>query len=136
MFLVVIVIVPETYAPVLLDSRARRLSEMTGKIYVPKGTKKHMRKSLPTALRIALTRPWNLLFREPIVLLLSTYMAILYGTVCTKISDNTPIQFSNCEVSCTCSSPASLSYTKRHEVGAKASVAWLFLASVPVLLQE
>jgi len=37
--------------------------------------------SLKEAYKTALSRPWILLFREPIVLLLSIYLAIIYGTL-------------------------------------------------------
>ncbi len=72
--------VPETYSPVLLERRAQNLSKLTGKTFISK-LNKGKGKSLRLALKTALTRPWVLLFREPIVLLLSIYMAILYGTV-------------------------------------------------------
>jgi hypothetical protein len=73
--------VPETYAPVLLGRRARRLSKMTGKVYVSKFDMAKPRKTLYVMLKVALTRPWALLWFEPIVLLLSLYMALLYGIV-------------------------------------------------------
>jgi MFS family permease len=65
---------PETYAPVLLRQRAARLSKATGKTYV---SRLDAGKSTAFAdqMRIALVRPWQLLFREPIVLLLSLYGA-------------------------------------------------------------
>ncbi len=37
--------------------------------------------SLGQLLKTSLVRPWVLLFREPIVLLLSIYMAIIYGVL-------------------------------------------------------
>ncbi|KAF2997208.1 hypothetical protein E8E14_001213 [Neopestalotiopsis sp. 37M] len=37
--------------------------------------------TLKAKLNVALSRPWILLFKEPIVLLLSIYMAIVYGTL-------------------------------------------------------
>lgn len=37
--------------------------------------------TLGKTFKTALSRPWILLFREPIVLLLSIYMAIIYGTL-------------------------------------------------------
>lgn len=37
--------------------------------------------SLAQLLKTSLVRPWVLLFREPIVLLLSIYMAIIYGVL-------------------------------------------------------
>jgi multidrug resistance protein len=73
--------VPETYAPVLLRRRAERLSKITGKVYRSRVDLDRGTVSLREALRTSLTRPWILLTREPIVLLLSIYMAIVYGTL-------------------------------------------------------
>lgn len=74
--------IPETYAPVLLRKRAAKLSKKTGKVF--RSAPEIARGPPPTlaqSLKIALSRPWILLFREPIVLLLSIYMAIIYGTL-------------------------------------------------------
>ncbi|KAE8383216.1 major facilitator superfamily domain-containing protein [Aspergillus bertholletiae] len=73
--------VPETYAPVLLQRRAAKLSKLTGKVYQSKVEVDQGKKTPREAFQIALSRPWILLFREPIVLLLSIYMAIIYGTL-------------------------------------------------------
>lgn len=71
---------PETYAPVLLRARAQKLSAATGHIY--RSTFEREKKIEIAALfKTSLTRPWQLLFREPIVFLLSIYMAIIYGTL-------------------------------------------------------
>jgi len=72
---------PETYTPVLLRERAKRLSKITGKVYRSKWDVDRDTVSVGEAFKTALTRPWILLFREPIVLLLSIYMAIIYGTL-------------------------------------------------------
>ena len=37
--------------------------------------------SLKEAFKTSITRPWVLLFKEPIILILSLYMAIIYGTL-------------------------------------------------------
>jgi multidrug resistance protein len=74
-------LVPETYAPVLLRKRAAKLSKMTGKVYVSKHDHEVGRPTLAESFKTALSRPWILLFKEPIVLLLSIYMAIVYGTL-------------------------------------------------------
>ncbi|KAI9849436.1 MAG: MFS siderochrome iron transporter 1 [Sclerophora amabilis] len=74
-------LIPETYAPVLLQRRARKLSKITGNVYISKLEAEKGRISLDKAFKTALSRPWILLFREPIVLLLSIYMAIIYGTL-------------------------------------------------------
>lgn len=74
-------LVPETYAPVLLRKRAETLSKKTGKIYRSKLDIERGQVSIGEAFKTALSRPWILLFREPIVLLLSIYLAIVYGTL-------------------------------------------------------
>ena len=73
--------VPETYPPVLLRRRAQNLSKITGKVYKSKVDADQGKVSLGHAFRTSLSRPWILLFREPIVLMLSIYMAIIYGTL-------------------------------------------------------
>jgi hypothetical protein len=70
----------ETYAPVLLRWRAEKLSKVTGMVYRSKFEEKEQ-VSLVQLLKTTLSRPWILLFREPIVLLLSIYMAIIYGVL-------------------------------------------------------
>ncbi|KAJ5332947.1 hypothetical protein MYU51_005397 [Penicillium brevicompactum] len=74
-------VIPETYAPVLLRRRAEKLSKLTGKIYRSKIEIDQGKVSLKNSFKISLSRPWVLLFREPIVFLLSLYMAIVYGTL-------------------------------------------------------
>lgn len=74
------VLVPETYAPVILRRRVDRMTKMTGKIYMLEEDKEKGRPSILSLLPATLIRPWILLFREPIVLLLSIYSAIVYGT--------------------------------------------------------
>lgn len=74
-------LLPETYPPVLLRKRAAKLSKISGKVFKSKGDIDSPPTSLGHAFKTALSRPWILLFREPIVLLLSIYMAIIYGTL-------------------------------------------------------
>lgn len=74
-------LVPETYAPVLLRRRAEKLSQITGKVYESKLDIDQGKVDLKESFKVALSRPWLLLFREPIVFLLSLYMAIVYGTL-------------------------------------------------------
>jgi MFS family permease len=80
LWIAVTVFVPETYAPVLLRKRAAKLSKMTGKTYVSR-LDFHNQKTVAEQFKIALARPWILLFREPIVLLSGIYIAIVYGTL-------------------------------------------------------
>lgn len=69
-------IIPETYAPVLLRRRATKLSEITGKVYLSQLDYDRGKQTFSRTMSIALSRPWKLLIREPIVFLLSLYMAI------------------------------------------------------------
>jgi MFS family permease len=73
--------VPETYPPAILRARAQKLGLLTGQIYRSRGDAEHGEAHLTQTYKIALSRPWILLLREPIVLLLSLYMAIIYGTL-------------------------------------------------------
>ncbi|KAJ5769645.1 hypothetical protein N7520_004204 [Penicillium odoratum] len=72
---------PETYAPVLLRQRAITLSKLTGQVYLSKLDIDQGRPDLKESLKISLSRPFVLLFKEPIVLILSIYLAIIYGTL-------------------------------------------------------
>ncbi|KAE8153899.1 major facilitator superfamily domain-containing protein [Aspergillus avenaceus] len=80
-WIVASLLVPETYAPVLLRRRAERLTKITGKVYRSKGDIDQGKVTMKQAFGTALSRPWVLLFKEPIVFLLSLYMAIVYGTL-------------------------------------------------------
>lgn len=74
-------LVPETYAPVLLRKRAIELSKRTGKVYKTRIDVEKGEISARKVLSIALVRPWLLLFMEPIVLVLSIWLGIVYGTL-------------------------------------------------------
>jgi multidrug resistance protein len=71
--------VPETYSSVILRKRVAKLSQMTGMVYALKSDMEGLKPSVKSLLGTSLTRPWVMLLREPIVLLLSLYMAIIYG---------------------------------------------------------
>ena len=73
--------IPETYAPFLLRRRAAALAKKTGKNYISILEAKRGTTSPGQAFKTAISRPWVLLFREPIVLMLSIYMSIIYGTL-------------------------------------------------------
>lgn len=76
-----VLLVPETYAPVILRRRAARLSQITGQVYRSRVDMDHGSLRTRDAFMTALSRPWILLLKEPIVLLLSIYLAIVYGTL-------------------------------------------------------
>lgn len=73
--------VPETYAPVLLRRRADALSKQTGKVFKTKIDIDKGPIEPSQLIKTALIRPFILLFMEPIVLILSIYMSIVYGTL-------------------------------------------------------
>jgi len=77
-WLLLVFTIPETYAPALLDQRAKKLRKTTGEAkYV---TEKDLdTRPFSERLRIILLRPLQLLFLEPIVLFISLYMSVLYG---------------------------------------------------------
>ncbi|KAM5347884.1 hypothetical protein ACJ41O_007708 [Fusarium nematophilum] len=70
--------VPETYTPTILARRARKLRESTGEPDHVTEQELDMR-PLSERLRIFLVRPFQLLFGELIVFLISLYMSVLYG---------------------------------------------------------
>ena len=69
---------PETYAPVILRRRAKRLSKITGDVYISRADA-----AAPTQAKQvfgkALAMPWILLFKEPIVALMALYLSIIYA---------------------------------------------------------
>ena len=73
---------PETYAPVLLQSKAKRLRKAD-----PEGNKElyseHERSdwSLSGVLHRTLYRPIQMLIREPILLLVTIYISLVYGVL-------------------------------------------------------
>ncbi|KAL8371534.1 hypothetical protein RB595_001362 [Gaeumannomyces hyphopodioides] len=81
LWIAVSLFVPETYEPVLLRKRAEKLTKLTGKVYVSRLDSLQPKQSMMGRFKVALSRPWVLLFREPIVLLTTIYMAVVYGTM-------------------------------------------------------
>ncbi|GFF92212.1 uncharacterized MFS-type transporter C530.15c [Aspergillus lentulus] len=73
--------VPETYAPVLLRKRAKALSTITGDCYRSTLDITRGNISVRSRFQAVVLRPWTLLLREPIVLLLAFYAAVIYGTL-------------------------------------------------------
>ncbi|KAF2999486.1 hypothetical protein E8E13_008661 [Curvularia kusanoi] len=69
---------PETYAPVLLQQRAKRLTAETGKQHQVAGMAP---KPIAQQLRVGALRPWIMLIYEPIVTLLSLFLSVVHGTL-------------------------------------------------------
>ncbi|KAK7416886.1 hypothetical protein QQX98_004944 [Neonectria punicea] len=76
-----VALVPETYAPVILKKRSQALSKEVGKVFKTELEVQGASLTPAQIVRTALYRPLALLFAEPIVLILSIYTAILYGTL-------------------------------------------------------
>ncbi|CAE6426807.1 unnamed protein product [Rhizoctonia solani] len=82
MFVLSVLLVPETFAPVLLRRRARELhAESEGQLHYVSKYEKGNKKAFSEVMKINLSRPFVLLFQEPIVLLFSIYTALIYGTL-------------------------------------------------------
>ncbi|KAI0078162.1 MFS general substrate transporter [Panus rudis PR-1116 ss-1] len=73
-------VTPETYGPALLRKKAQRLTNASGgkHFYVSKMDHEH-HKSFSALMRVSMTRPFLFLATEPIVLLISIYIAIAYA---------------------------------------------------------
>ncbi|KAK8066059.1 major facilitator superfamily domain-containing protein [Apiospora hydei] len=81
LWIIVTLTVPETYTPVILRRRAEKLTKLTGKVHISMLDAGKPKKTVSQEFKVALSRPWKLLFREPIVFLTALYMAIVYGTL-------------------------------------------------------
>ncbi|KAF6528714.1 hypothetical protein HZS61_000026 [Fusarium oxysporum f. sp. conglutinans] len=75
----------ETYAPVILERKKKHLIKETGntELYTAYD---HPDRTFSRTLGIALTRPFRLLFTQPIVMFLAAYMTYLYGTMYLVLS--------------------------------------------------
>ncbi|KAJ9663871.1 hypothetical protein H2198_000631 [Neophaeococcomyces mojaviensis] len=74
-------LVPETYGAELLNRRAKKMSKLTGKHYVSRLSVGKEPTSVLATFKKDLSRPWAILFLDPIVLCLSTWVSIVYGTL-------------------------------------------------------
>ncbi|KAL5592784.1 hypothetical protein FOBRF1_013092 [Fusarium oxysporum] len=81
LWIIISLSVRETYAPVILRRRAEKLSKLTHDTYISNLDVVKPKKTLGADFKNVLSRPWILLFTEPIVLFLSLYVAIIYGTL-------------------------------------------------------
>ncbi|KAH6659854.1 major facilitator superfamily domain-containing protein [Truncatella angustata] len=70
--------VPETYAPTILKRRAQKMRKETGESNHV--TEQELdKRPLSARLKVFVLRPFQLLFQELIVFLISLYMSVLYG---------------------------------------------------------
>ncbi|TRM66439.1 major facilitator superfamily domain-containing protein [Schizophyllum amplum] len=79
-FVLIVFTIPETYAPVILRSKAERLRKSTGddKYYALIETQKI---SFAKRLEHIVARPFRILFTEPMLLAVTIYMSFIYGCV-------------------------------------------------------
>lgn len=77
-YILMVLTVPETYAPTLLQRRAAKLRKETGDPTYVTETELD-RRPFMERMQLFLIRPFQLLFRELIVFLISIYMSVLYG---------------------------------------------------------
>ncbi|KAI5481610.1 MFS transporter [Pseudohyphozyma bogoriensis] len=70
-------LIPESYGPTLLHRRALTLSKETGEVYVSEyDLKVGATESVAHKLAVAISRPFNMLFKESIVLAFAVYAAV------------------------------------------------------------
>lgn len=75
-----VLVVPETYAPVLLRRRAQKLTKQTGLVHISiHEANKPPGQTLKRSFQIACSRPFAMLLKEPITIALSLYIALVYG---------------------------------------------------------
>lgn len=72
-YVAMLVFLPETYQPKLLQDKTTKMRIMSGDGSISHST------PVKEKLYTTLTRPWMMLFTEPILFLLSLYMAFVYG---------------------------------------------------------
>ncbi|KAI5240179.1 MFS general substrate transporter [Aureobasidium subglaciale] len=77
-YILIVFTVPETYAPIILTKRARKMRKETGDSKYVSESDLDTR-PLGERLKVFILRPFQLLFCELIVFLISTYMSVLYG---------------------------------------------------------
>lgn len=77
-FLILVIFVPETYVPVILKKKAKRLRESTGdpKFYAPLDRQEG---TLTSAILVSCYRPFQLLLFDRMALLLDSWNALLLG---------------------------------------------------------
>jgi MFS family permease len=83
-FLQILFTVPETYAPKILVDKAKRLRSETGNASYYAPLDKQPKKSIGKRVEVTLAKPFIILFREPMLIAMVTYMSFVYG--CLYIS--------------------------------------------------
>lgn len=74
-YLLAVTFLPETYPPKLLQQKTKRNHHSSSE------AEGQCREPLRKRFAVSLTRPWIMLFTEPILIALSLYMAFIYGVL-------------------------------------------------------
>lgn len=72
---------PETLAPVILRKRAQKLRKETGDERYSTAYERAEKQSIADIVKISLVIPIKMLVTEPIVILFSAYLCLIYGTL-------------------------------------------------------
>ncbi|KAF7436660.1 hypothetical protein PC9H_003493 [Pleurotus ostreatus] len=77
-WLLIFFTIPETYRPVLLVAKAKRLRKETGdeRYYAPL---ERVKRTAVQSLEHTLARPFKMLFTEPMLIAMTAYMSFVYG---------------------------------------------------------
>ncbi|KAF8578166.1 MFS general substrate transporter [Ramaria rubella] len=79
---VIIFFIPETYEPVILARKARRIRKETGDEHYHAAIEKHWRNmSWFNRVSDILGKPFTMLFHEPMLMAITVYMAFVYGCI-------------------------------------------------------
>ncbi|KAI5121794.1 hypothetical protein M0805_009786 [Coniferiporia weirii] len=80
-FVAIIFLLPETYAPAIMVSKAKAMRVKTGddKYYAP--LEAEVKKSFMRRLEEIVARPFRILFQEPMLIAITVYMSFVYGCV-------------------------------------------------------
>ncbi|KAH8810829.1 major facilitator superfamily domain-containing protein [Xylogone sp. PMI_703] len=81
--LMVLVVQPETYEPVLLGWKKQMIAEMVGSKDSIGGTAKEEVRDVGSKIAQNLYRPFQLVIHEPIIIMISLYLSVLYIIVFT-----------------------------------------------------
>lgn len=90
MFVLTVWILPETYPPVLLQRKAKKLRKETGNLNL-RAPSELTGKSPKQILLLAIVRPTKMLALSPIIFLLSLFIAVIYGILYIMFSTMTVI---------------------------------------------
>jgi hypothetical protein len=79
-------LLPETYPPILLARKAKKLRTTTGNnLYYAPLEDESSRGTWSERISVILLRPFEMLFLEPIVYLSTIYLSLIYGIIVSRV---------------------------------------------------